>query len=81
MGKEYNQVIPVLKGCLVFEPKKRLTIPQILDHEFLRGDSTSSKNPLSIDVINAILKKGVALNVNAKNIDKVSEVSYLFHNA
>jgi serine/threonine protein kinase len=77
MGEEFLQVIPVLQGCLVFEPKKRLTIQQLLEHDFLKGGgSISSPCTISIEVISRILKRGIELNVNSTNTDRVTNVGH-----
>ncbi|KAI8896200.1 kinase-like domain-containing protein [Globomyces pollinis-pini] len=62
---EDPQVIPILKGCLEYEPKKRLTIPELLSHPFL--------NPSVLDAftISRILKRGLQLNLNSENLDSV----------
>ena len=83
LEKEFVQVIPVLQGCLVFEPKKRLSIQQLLEHEFLRGGGSLSTEAISPEVISRILKRGVELNVNSTNTDRVANVIFyvasIFH--
>ena len=75
MGPDFVQVLPVLRGCLVFDPKKRLTIPQILAHGFLRGVGGAG---VAVDVIARILKRGVELNVGLENVDSVANASFLY---
>ena len=51
---QYPEVVTVLRQCLVFDSKARLTIPELLSHSFLKGGPR-----LSIEMIQMILKKGL----------------------
>ena len=67
---EDKDVISAIKGCLVYEPKKRLTIPELLAHPFLHANGPG----ISKDQIRHILSLGLDLHVDFDNIGQVSEV-------
>jgi serine/threonine-protein kinase TTK/MPS1 len=70
---EDKDVVDVLKGCLVYQPKKRLTIPQLLQHRFLNsGNSAVTKTE-----IYEILRMGLKYQLNMENIDQIVEVLYI----
>jgi serine/threonine-protein kinase TTK/MPS1 len=66
-------IVPVLKGCLVYDPKKRLTIPELLNHPFLRSSNVNSLD-LDAETIQMVLEKAIALGLTDKNIVRISKV-------
>lgn len=67
---EDKDVVNAIRGCLVYEPKKRLTIPQLLAHPFLHSNGPG----LSRDQVYQVLKLGLDLSVSANNINQVTDV-------
>jgi serine/threonine-protein kinase TTK/MPS1 len=68
----YPEVVLLLKQCLVFNPKKRLTIPELLDHPFLK----SGQKIISKDLIVDILQRAAGLGLRESNVHLVAEVLY-----
>ncbi|OLL27124.1 Serine/threonine-protein kinase mph1 [Neolecta irregularis DAH-3] len=44
-----SSLMQCLKGCLCRDPKTRMTIPQLLNHSFLRAPSSTDKVAISVD--------------------------------
>jgi serine/threonine protein kinase len=61
-------VVNILKGCLIYDPKKRFKIPELLEHPFLKTSM------ISREMIAHILKRGIQRGINADNYDQVLEV-------
>ncbi len=38
-----STVVEVIKNCLIRDPKRRITIPDLIEHPFLRSDNTSGQ--------------------------------------
>ena len=70
---KYPEVVTVLRQCLVFDSKARLTIPELLSHSFLKGGPR-----LSIEMIQMILKKGLYLGVHQDNVSEIAKVQVLY---
>jgi serine/threonine-protein kinase TTK/MPS1 len=66
-------VVPVLKGCLIYDPKKRMTIPELLDHPFLKSGNVGNLN-LDVATIEQILKKAIKLGITERNTLYISQV-------
>lgn len=67
-GGEMGEVVEMLKRCLVFEAKKRMTIPQLLEDPFLR------ERRVTREMIGEILRRGMRLGIGENNFDGVVEV-------
>lgn len=69
----YPEVVQLLKQCLVYNPKQRLTIPQLLDHPFLK----SGQKTISKELIIRILKRAAELGLRESNVNLLADVSVL----
>ncbi|KAL5036851.1 Serine/threonine kinase mps1 [Batrachochytrium dendrobatidis] len=57
----------IIQSCLQRNPKLRLTIQELLDHEFLHPDSCV----VSVDLVRRILKQAAKIGLNNDNIEHV----------
>ncbi|KAJ3338750.1 Dual-specificity kinase, spindle pole body (SPB) duplication and spindle checkpoint function [Kappamyces sp. JEL0680] len=67
---QYPEVVAVLKACLVYEPKKRLTIPELLAHPFLKAG-----HRLTPEIVSQILTRAIELGLSPSNVAGIAEVS------
>ena len=61
-----HDIVDILKSCLKYDPKTRSTIPDLLNHSFLKPASKLSK-----ESIEWVLKKAVGLNLSKSNLIEV----------
>jgi serine/threonine-protein kinase TTK/MPS1 len=66
---EDPNIVQVLKGCLIYDPKKRFKIPELLNHPFLKPSKS-----LTADMIAHILKRGLQMEINTDNYEQVLKV-------
>lgn len=70
-----------IQGCLERDPKKRWTIPDLLNHDFLKANL--SRVFLSLDVIKDILKSGLEdymgpdFKADEERLQEIAQVSFL----
>ncbi|KAH6581552.1 hypothetical protein BASA60_002384 [Batrachochytrium salamandrivorans] len=63
-----DQMAPlIIQGCLQRDPKHRMTIQELMDHEFLHPDTSK----ISSHLVRIILERAANMGLNKDNIDLV----------